>query len=398
MALLISAIGSINAKTYNPSAVVNCDNLDIIPNFAKDGKVYLYDYTYSDDDTYMIFDIINEDFESFKITTVPLQKIEYTYYYQERTSTYRDVYVKETDDYGTESGLNGCTIDEVLSLVGGNSKIVTLIDGTTVVGIDFWHPELLGDKYPVRYYQNIDGEWHLFRCWYEGDWGPYGEFGEAEEMHSSRGGDIENLYLLQGDGADVGYSDLTYGVFGKEICYIVPTFTKQEYSIETETYKVWGERAISSGYNVYNSTNELVCSIEVPQGFNGGRLKFAEMGGKKMIICNLDDNNDDEVSATAFYQIDENNNVSFVKMTEPKVSPRNPRQGERVTVSIDEQFAGENVSVNVVSADGQIVMKDRIRNGQSTLDIDTSRFKQGMYVVTVSGKGKTSEAAKIIVR
>lgn len=398
MALLISAIGSINAETYNPSAVVNCGYLRIVPNFAKDGKDYLYDRTYSDEDNCVVFDIINSDFESFKITTVPLHEIEYTYYCQERTYTYRDVYVEETDDYGTVSWSNGFTIDEVLSSLGGDSKIVTLIDGTTVVGTEFWRTDLFGDKYPERYYQNINGEWHCFRCRYSGDWGPYGEFGEIRERYGYRGGYVDELVLLQEDGGDKGYSYLTYGVFGKEICYIVPTCTKQEYSIETETYKEWGERAFTSGYNVYNTTNELVCSIEVPQGFGGDDLYFAEMGGKKIIICELYDYNDDEVSGTAFYQIDENNNVSFVKMTEPKVSPRNPRQGERVTVSIDEQFAGENVSVNVVSADGQIVMKDTIRNGQSTLDIDTSRFKQGMYVVTVSGKGKTSEAAKIIVR
>ncbi|MDE6511704.1 MAG: T9SS type A sorting domain-containing protein [Muribaculaceae bacterium] len=54
--------------------------------------------------------------------------------------------------------------------------------------------------------------------------------------------------------------------------------------------------------------------------------------------------------------------------------------------------------VQVVSASGHTMLAAKLPAGQNQLDIDTSGFPQGMYVVTVSGNGTNKEVAKIIVR
>ncbi|MDE6380351.1 MAG: T9SS type A sorting domain-containing protein [Muribaculaceae bacterium] len=81
-----------------------------------------------------------------------------------------------------------------------------------------------------------------------------------------------------------------------------------------------------------------------------------------------------------------------------RVSPRAPRKGENVSVSIDLELVGKDCIVNVVSSSGQTVLETRMPEGESHLNINTSRFSKGVYVVTVSAEAVSKEVAKIIIR
>ena len=190
---------------------------------------------------------------------------------------------------------------------------------------------------------------------------------------------------------------LSYGIFNPSLCYVMPVYEDKEINIVYDGFfKEWGTVPVITGYNIFDESNNIVSTIKIPDGYEGNGLYFVVMNKTKYIICEIHGFNGG--SCNAIYRLEDDNSINFIKMTEPKVSPRNPRQGERVTVSIDEKYNSEKLSVSVVSTEGRIVMKDKIRNGQTSLDIDTSHFKQGIYLVKVSGNGKTSEAAKIIVR
>ena len=54
--------------------------------------------------------------------------------------------------------------------------------------------------------------------------------------------------------------------------------------------------------------------------------------------------------------------------------------------------------MQVVSSNGHLMQQTKIPAGQNSLDIDTSRFQQGMYIVNILTEGREREAAKIIVR
>lgn len=109
---------------------------------------------------------------------------------------------------------------------------------------------------------------------------------------------------------------------------------------------------------------------------------------------------DDDEECTAIYSIESNSgSVALVSVApSAKISPRTPRKGENVSVSIDSELVGKDCIVNVVSSSGQTVLETRMPEGESQFDINTSRFSKGVYVVTVSAEGVSKEAAKIIIR
>ncbi len=135
------------------------------------------------------------------------------------------------------------------------------------------------------------------------------------------------------------------------------------------------------------------------KGFDGNSwtLNLLKLGGNLYIVADAE-NIEEGKDYSIVYRLDSNNSVSLVTMAPTsKVSPRNPRRGENVTVSLDSTVS-EGAMVQVVSASGQTMLNTKIAAGQTQLDINTSGFNQGVYVVTVSSNGSSKEAAKIIVR
>lgn len=164
-------------------------------------------------------------------------------------------------------------------------------------------------------------------------------------------------------------------------------------------YLLWDE--VSEEFVVFNSDNQKITSIDAPSGYEiiGGDITYLKLGKNVYLVLDMY-NKQNDYYYTAFYRInDTGNSVSLVSMApSARISPRVPRKGEKVTVTVGSEMQERNCQVQVVSASGQTVMNSEIPAGQSQLDINTSRLSKGVYVVTVSSEGVSKEAAKIIIR
>ncbi|MDE6343053.1 MAG: T9SS type A sorting domain-containing protein [Muribaculaceae bacterium] len=203
---------------------------------------------------------------------------------------------------------------------------------------------------------------------------------------------IEDIVIVMGE---FGSFDKDY-YFAEEYNFLVKDIFAPGY-----TYMCYADGG--KGIDIYNSDNKKVSSIDFPKGYKSYDIdaSFLILGKKKyFVISNLDKEGSDDSWATAFYRIDDNgSNVALVSVApSAKVSPRSPRKGETVSVTIDDEFAGKNCMVQVVSASGQKVLDAKIPAGQTRLDINTSGLSKGVYAVSVSANGISKEATKIIIR
>ena len=393
---------------------------------ANDGKAFIYDYSREDGETNTTrFYIYDEDFQLAKeFVTIPGTPNGYSYQIQGRenipvsaTIHYEDQRSEILEINGASEGL---TIENVVNELNESHhlnsdwEIVTIEDGTEVVAnaSTYYNESYFGKKYPQYLYKQVNGLWYYFIISYDTQYGPYGEWKEAQTLQSDGEypypADIEIIPL---DGSDGEYFELTRGIFGYDFCYVLPEYRKvefkNEYTYENTDWvyrKEWGYRSEINAYKVYDSSNNAVATFEIPEGYiaDDDNLDFIRLNGKRYIAIDIKKPGTTEYGFdyfTVIYRLDENNKVSQVAIApSTKVSPRAPRQGELVTVSFDDESISSPKIIEVVSASGQNVYKTKLPAGQSSINIDTSRLNQGMYVVTVTANGINQEAAKIIVR
>lgn len=379
--------------------------------FAKDNAQMVYDYDNRADDVWN-FTVFNDDIEEIKtFSTVVLPEMTTTHYSQERKYCYKNVTQVNIREIGSIyiDGMTNISEDRALDWVRSNDgfgEIATLADGTRVIAVHFFNEWDYGQKYPDIYYKrNTDGVWVKYDCTYDqDDYGPYGEWGEVSERSTSYQAVPVKISVLTFDGSDEGYVYLSQTLFGDDdsFDYILPTLKEVPYSLEndSEGRKEWGTRSEEVGFKVFNDKNEEVFACDLPAGYSGDfyEIFYFEMGGKKYIAIEAWDEKDERYSL--IYRLDGNSKLPSQIAIRPSsnVSPRAPMRGELVTVTLGENAAKNGCNVNIVSANGQTVMRSKVAAGESTLSIDTARLQKGVYVVTVNTANSSSEAAKIIVR
>lgn len=396
---------------------------------AKDGKAFIYDYSREDGETNTTrFYIYDEDFQLAKeFVTIPGTPNEYSYQTQERENIPVAATIHNEDQRSEVLEINGAseglTIENVVNELNESHhlnsvwEIVTIEDGTEVVAnaSTYYNESYFGKKYPQYLYKQVNGLWYYFIISYDTQYGPYGEWKEAKTRQSDgeypHPAEIEIIPL---DGSDGEYFELTRGIFGDDFCYVLPEYRKvelnNEYTYENTDWvyrKEWGYKSEVRAFKAYDSSNTPVATLEIPEGYTCSSSQspdFIRLNNKRYIAIDIQKPGTTEYefksgSFTAIYRLDENNKVSQVAIApSTKVSPRAPRQGELVTVSFDDESISSPKIIEVVSASGHNVYKTKLPAGQSSINIDTSRLNQGMYVVTVTANGRNQEAAKIIVR
>lgn len=416
--MLVIEAGWLPLNASGTPDVLKAPGFSVFPGkYTKDGKSFLYTYE-EDDDVINRFNVYGEDMQLVKvIEPVKSPALESKYYVQRRNYAYEyvvpvgdaSVWNHVVDIDGTTTGLSIEQVQNYAVSVFGLGEIVTLSDGIQVVAFDFYEQGSYGYEYPRGYYKEVDGEWHRCEQGYYGmNWGPYGEWGEIMEEMDNVQPRIDGICIFPDSGGDDGYYDLTNGIFGDDYHYIMPIYEAKDFESQEEDYgkpgwiyeKSWGTRYERAGFTVYDSSNNEVTSFKVPAGYTSrySDMWFFQMGDNRYI--GLDDVEDSEGEYyLVMYRLDSDNSVSFVTAApSTKVSPRNPKRGEKVSVTLDAAVGSAGAMVQVVSASGQTMLDTKLPAGQTQLDINTSGFSQGMYVVTVSGNGITKEAAKIIVR
>ena len=388
---------------------------------TKDGKAYVYTYTTSNDDkethSYSIYD---DNFQLVKefVTNIGTPD-EYSYQSQERERVYRSLNLLYTDRISDALNINGSTegldIETVLDYVKGyyaTAEIVSLEDGSQVIAYDFYDKEIYGNKYPYRFFKEVNGEWYEYRSQYEQtDYGPYGEWEEPKSHERITYPGLTYVEIMPLDGSDGSSFSLTRGIFSQDFNYILPEYKKvefeKEYTWDSTDWvyrKEWGMKSVLSAYKVYDSSNKEVMSINIPEGYfaYGESLDFLRIGDKRYIMVSVRKERPGENGSDHFtivYRLDNDAKITQVAIApSTKISPRSPKRGEQVTVTLDTPAGMEGCRVQVISTSGQTMLSTKIPAGQSHFDIDTSGFSQGMYIVNVYGGGITKEAAKIIVR
>lgn len=384
--------------------------------YTKDGKSILYTYG-REDDVINRFYVYDEDLQLIKeFEPVKGYETEIKEYRQERMYGYEIITPVGLDSWDTPLEINGqsdgLSIDRVcnyLMAMYGQAEISSLSDGTPIVVREYFDYYIYGQAYPSTYWKEVNGKWYEFYQRYEesGAYGPFGEWGDIDGWSDQYKSEVESIYLYPDSGGDSESYRLTKGIFGDDCHYVMPLCQFRNFNEESEYSekpgwiysKRWGVRCYYVGLVVYDSSNNEVLTINLPAGYTKWYdIDFFQMGDKRYLALEgVEDEKGEEYLLV--YRLENNNSVSFVTAApSSKVSPRNPKRGEKVSVTIDTPVGNGDAMVQVVSASGQTMLSKKIPAGQTQLDIDTSGFSQGMYVVTVSGNGVSKEAAKIIVR
>lgn len=414
--ILISACTALGLAE-NETCVIPSGRLGMLPSFTKDGKGFAYSYFYENDElNTMRFCIYDEDFQMVKdFTTILGTPNEYRYKTQEReqipvTATLR--YEDQRSEFLSINGISeGLSIESVLYELNhsdrGEWEICDLADGRKVVAASsYFKEDFFGKKYPEMFYGQVEGRWFLFKADYYAEYAPFGEWKEPVISEGIRYPGIVEIEILQKEGADQEWFELTRGIFSDDFNYVLPEYEKEEFTNEF-TYedtdrvylKIFGYKSRIKRFKAYDSSNNVVASFELPDGYScrdEEYLKFWRLGDKRYISVEAESSTE---YVDIIYRLDENNKVTQVAIAPlAKVAPRAPRQGELVTVSFDDNLIDSPKTINVISASGQNVYKTRLPAGQSSVDLDTSQLIQGMYVVTVTVDDRSRETAKIIVR
>ncbi len=206
--------------------------------------------------------------------------------------------------------------------------------------------------------------------------------------------DITELVDFYEDGT-ITSNPITRGIFNNDFCYILPS-----------TENVGSQTNMIKGFKVYNLDGVEISSIALPDGYYQNKyvnqIRYISMNGTKYIMvgnCNRLNDSSDYNSYTVVYKLDSLTRATQIALLEnTQISPRTPRQGEIVTVSLKDAIQSKGCVVNVIASDGRTMLQKNLPAGETTFTFNTADFPQGMYVVTTAGKEGKTEAAKIIVR
>lgn len=189
-----------------------------------------------------------------------------------------------------------------------------------------------------------------------------------------------NPELLAMDETDV---PLTQTLFNSDSHY--------EYMVEVR------ESDLISGFKIVNDEGRILQAVSYPQGFgdsNYVEVNVWNINEEYFLIVNTMSND------MLVYKINRSDSgtpltYSGKMKSRMAVSPRAARRSMPVTVSLDGD--ADYSDVQLVDESGRTVMSMPV-NGQTSVVIETSSLRSGMYIVRATGDSGEHEACKIIIR
>lgn len=423
--ILLATVGwvcsTVSAEEY-AAKVLDSNYFNVIPGFlSSDGKPYvytadwIYDGNYDDEYDSVHCILFDDDFNKVKEFNLEMPIFSEKIYSQRAEKVY-DAIIPGQISEEVEEQFDGMSTEELLVLMKSwdmDCSLVKLEDGREVIAFGFWEEGMYGKTYPSDFFMQKDDQWYSCEREYTAD--SHYDWGEVEEQTINRSKSLMEVNYMQEDGTGGEgkffrdrFSCLTRGIFGDFITYIQPICEEVPFERIGETYKEWGTNNLANGFEVYDLNKKLITSIKLPSGLYiyGSNIDFLNLSGKKYIVVLATTkeglliegtHNGDE--SIVIYSLDKQTKATQIAIAPVgKVSPRDPRKGETVTVTVDDKYSNEGCIVNVVSTEGRTMLRRQIAPGENSIQFNTDSFPQGVYIVTFSGKSGKSEAAKIIVR
>ncbi len=268
----------------------------------------------------------------------------------------------------------------------------------------YFEYEVLGTRYPRRIYLFKDNTFYerIFEYACQG-WEVLGyDEDHPREQTVSRRPQIVSLDGRSDTCGDMDIITVTQTLFNEDEDYewVIPIYSVISVSEENDSEKIEGEDVACTGFKIISNTGVTVAEVNFPSGYVSpyGNL---EMGilimGSDMYLCTVvkdDAGNYYDISYTM------SDGSSVKQVGAPKrvsVSPRTPKKGTPVVVSLDNEVSYGSL-LTVVSASGAVVMSRNIPAGMDSVEIDTNNMPAGMYIVNVNDGKTIREAAKIIIR
>lgn len=195
---------------------------------------------------------------------------------------------------------------------------------------------------------------------------------------------------------------LTQTLFNDDELYewVIPTFESIPMSYQDGEYRIEGNRVMCTGFKVMSENGSTVANVTYPSEYYSIYNPDPDIyivGDECYLLADVG-TLDGEEYYLAYAISKTTGRVEMVgEAMKVKVSPTAPRRGTPVTVNLTGHTTG-NCTVTVVSTDGRVLLSRNIEQGTTSTDINTDRFRPGMYIVNVSDGNTTHEATKIVIR
>lgn len=157
-----------------------------------------------------------------------------------------------------------------------------------------------------------------------------------------------------------------------------------------------------TGLEVVNENNEVLYSFPMPDNAEGKPdVEFFKSDNSILAQVNYNWHNDQGryMHTVRFYRIDKSTGgiAKVVKEENHLVARPNPAsKGTPVIVDLPASTGERTVRVN--SLNGSPVMSLNVEAGAAQISVPTDALSSGVYIITLTDKGRTTENCKIIVR
>ncbi len=355
----------------------------------------------NDDKNNIYYDIYNCNLEKEKRIKINSDVFNIGYITYSRAPELHILYVRREVIFN-EPGLSEY-IESSGELEIGSDKSVDA-EGNTIYVYEWYSGEEHGKKYPLSYsYHRNDTLYSVYNEYgmlYTGEW-------ESEDRRSDTY--IEPMrtryYNFDANKDEAISSTFSQNIFNNDdkYEYIMPEYEivvdeRHHNELDTDGDGIIDKYSIitslkNTGYNIVSEDGTIISEIPLVVDAElyyiykfGNMLYFVYFNYEKygciIYKYNPVTSSVNKVSAFPFF----------------KISPNVAKKNTFVDVSIDDEKAQNGGEIIVVDIAGKIVYTSKLDPGISTVQIPTHNMSSGMYVVTLISDGKSSEAAKLIIR
>lgn len=372
------------SATINQSAIVlpACDN--------QNGVVELFSASLTE--STMSFTRYNDDFQKTGEFSVELP----TYSYEEVEQVQIPVLESEAEWYE----MKGYTLEKAEAEFSDTTYYTREVHDGQIWWILRWYDNY-GKRFPMEYYMWDGAKLYKYTVWYY-ETGTYtGEWVNARTTTQTNQAEICSTTYLDDNGYDKYGPVLSKHFFNADdnYEYLVEEIAYQEKVIQysDDFRRIW-KGYMPSGFSIKNDKGETLGRVSVT-GIES--IFLADLGDKHYIgVYVSEKSGDNYIYETKWYKVNTTANATAlvpVANIPISVSPRMARRSQPVTVTVPAQ-AGTQRIVTVVSTTGRVLLTRTLSPETDSLNIDTTDFAKGVYIVNVTCGTSVTENCKIVIQ